>query len=347
MTLTTHYYLLLLHLPSRSALTSVRVLAHFLTTLAGEEELMCTPMLSYMNDSNLDGELDNGQRFFCTVCDKSYLRKRHLQRHMRDECIGIPPRFQCSMCTSKFRRKYHLVRHLNSKHAVIVTKENELELVRSKSTELRGPKRMKMESMDESDYMMKQDKLFTENNFFNNEIFTRAMNMIMPKQDPDSKIMPIIDTNQLLQSMKLQQQSFLAGGGVPGADLVGGGMGAMMPSMQQLSEDPELYARLMSFKKMAVNAMGGAGQYYDTDCDSDDVQDLRMAGSTGHARSMADSDETDDRDKDDHHRMTPNTVDDVHMKMNIELRPDFLASRLCADASQQQKSQIIPNDTLN
>lgn len=312
---------------------------------------MCTPMI-YMNDGANNGDsdrdtLDNGQRFFCTVCDKSYLRKRHLQRHMRDECIGIPPRFQCSMCTSKFRRKYHLVRHLNSKHAVIVTKENELELVRSKSSELRGSsaKRMKLDAMDD-EYMMKQEKLFTENNFFNNEIFTRAMNMIMPKSDPDS-MMPIIDTNQLLQSMK-HQQSLLAGG-VPGVD----GQPPMMPTMQQIADDPELYSRFLNFKKMAVNAIGAGGggaPYYDndSDCDSgDDVQDLRVPGGgrgRGGARSTADSDDTDERDKDD--RLTPNNVDDVHMKMNIELRPDFMGNGggLCEP---NQKSQIIPNDTLN
>ena len=58
------------------------------------------------------------QRFYCTICSKSYLRKRHLQRHMRDECIGIPPRFNCEYCDSKFRRKYHLVRHMASKHGI-------------------------------------------------------------------------------------------------------------------------------------------------------------------------------------------------------------------------------------
>lgn len=313
-------------------------------TRTGEEELTCTPML-YMNDgangSDRDsfGGLDNGQRFFCTVCDKSYLRKRHLQRHMRDECIGIPPRFQCSMCTSKFRRKYHLVRHLNSKHAVIVTKENELELVRSKSSsELRGSsaKRMKMENLDDSDYLIKQEKLFTENNFFNNEIFTRAMNMIMPKSDPNSKIMPIIDTNQLLQSMKQQQASFLASGG----DLTGG-MAAMLPSMQQLSDDPELFARLMNLKKMAVNAIGGQYEHDDTDCDSDDVQDLRMGGG-GNGRSVADSD---DMDRDLKDCPTPNG-DDFHMKMNIELRPDYLGNGLCSNGG-DPKGQIIPNETLN
>ncbi|XP_062544942.1 longitudinals lacking protein, isoforms A/B/D/L isoform X8 [Armigeres subalbatus] len=65
---------------------------------------------------------NSGQRFQCTVCDKSYLRKRHLQRHMRDECIGIPPRFNCDHCDSKFRRKYHLVRHMASKHGIQMDK---------------------------------------------------------------------------------------------------------------------------------------------------------------------------------------------------------------------------------
>ncbi|XP_017132924.1 longitudinals lacking protein, isoforms H/M/V isoform X6 [Drosophila elegans] len=58
------------------------------------------------------------ERFHCAVCNKSYLRKRHLQRHMRDECIGIPPRFNCEFCSSRFRRKYHMVRHLVSKHGI-------------------------------------------------------------------------------------------------------------------------------------------------------------------------------------------------------------------------------------
>lgn len=72
----------------------------------------------------LDGNATTGERFFCMVCGKNYLRKRHLQRHMRDECIGIPPRFECEFCPSKFRRKYHLVRHLNSRHSDMITKEN-------------------------------------------------------------------------------------------------------------------------------------------------------------------------------------------------------------------------------
>lgn len=226
----------------------------------------------------------------------------------------------------------------------MVTKENELELVRSGGG---GPnaKRFKLadSQMEESDFMMSQEKLFTENNFFNNELFTRAMNMIMPTQDPDSKMMPIIDTNQLLQSIK-QQQSILANGG-GGLDLAG--MSAMMPNMQQLVEDPELLSRFLNYKNMAVNAMGAAGPYCDTDCDSDDVQDLRMGGgSSGMARSTADSDETDDRDKEEDR--VPGNLDDVHMKMNIEVRPDFMVTSVKGRLGEaNQKSQIIPNDSMN
>lgn len=74
------------------------------------ESVTCTPAVF------IDTNPTPGERFFCQVCGKNYLRKRHLQRHMRDECIGIPPRFECEFCPSKFRRKYHLVRHLNARH---------------------------------------------------------------------------------------------------------------------------------------------------------------------------------------------------------------------------------------
>lgn len=84
------------------------------------ENLTCTPTV-YLDGA---GNNTNGERFFCMVCGKNYLRKRHLQRHMRDECIGIPPRFECEFCPSKFRRKYHLVRHLNSRHSDMITSEN-------------------------------------------------------------------------------------------------------------------------------------------------------------------------------------------------------------------------------
>lgn len=72
------------------------------------------------NDNGSSQENGSQERFSCPVCGKSYLRKRHLQRHTRDECVNIPPRFHCELCPSKFRRKYHLVRHMASKHGLIM-----------------------------------------------------------------------------------------------------------------------------------------------------------------------------------------------------------------------------------
>lgn len=87
------------------------------------EMLTCTP--AFLGSLMKNETSEPSERFFCPICSKSYLRKRHLQRHMRDECIGIPPRFHCDICPSKFRRKYHLVRHLHSKHGIIPPKLNE------------------------------------------------------------------------------------------------------------------------------------------------------------------------------------------------------------------------------
>lgn len=102
------------------------------------ENVTCTPAVFFnmKNDgtsSNAGDSQNTGERFFCTVCGKNYLRKRHLQRHMRDECIGIPPRFECEFCPSKFRRKYHLVRHLNSRHSESITEEHSGIIVNNRS----------------------------------------------------------------------------------------------------------------------------------------------------------------------------------------------------------------------
>ncbi|XP_055379944.1 longitudinals lacking protein, isoforms A/B/D/L isoform X5 [Condylostylus longicornis] len=84
------------------------------------QEQMCNTNINQTLLNNASNVImtPDGQRFPCSVCGKSYLRKRHLQRHMRDECIGIPPRFKCDLCPSRFRRKYHMVRHMNSKHGI-------------------------------------------------------------------------------------------------------------------------------------------------------------------------------------------------------------------------------------
>lgn len=248
---------------------------------------------------------------------------------MRDECIGIPPRFQCSLCTSKFRRKYHLVRHLNSKHAISMTEIKQ--------------EKIKTEDGDDQDYMVRQDKLFTENNFLNNELLNCAMNLMMPKTpaEVDGKVLPRIDPQQILQAMaKHQADGFGVGSGG-----VGGGSPtpmSMIPVslLQQFGDDPEIYNRLLNLDKMAVNAFVRK-QYEgltDTDGDSDDVQDLRM----GNGGRM-------DVDDDEKQKMVVrnggNKSDDFQMKMNIELRPDYVANRICSENNTPKK--IIPNDSMN
>lgn len=59
-------------------------------------------------------------RFYCNVCGRNYLRKPNLMRHMRNECIGVPPKFPCQYCTVKYRRKEDLMHHTKTKHKVIV-----------------------------------------------------------------------------------------------------------------------------------------------------------------------------------------------------------------------------------
>lgn len=131
------------------------------------ENLTCTPTV-YFDSANQQAQSagistattsatnagpENGERFFCLVCGKNYLRKRHLQRHMRDECIGIPPRFECEFCPSKFRRKYHLVRHLNSRHSESITGENSGIIVnnRPKSDQKNHPSKQKMDANNSDD----------------------------------------------------------------------------------------------------------------------------------------------------------------------------------------------------
>ncbi|XP_055379444.1 zinc finger protein 236-like [Condylostylus longicornis] len=57
-------------------------------------------------------------RYPCGICGKSYLRKAHLKRHMRNECIGVPPKFCCDICPSRYRRNEDLKRHLAKVHNI-------------------------------------------------------------------------------------------------------------------------------------------------------------------------------------------------------------------------------------
>ena len=64
---------------------------------------------------------DGDQRYYCNVCGRNYLRKANLVRHVRHECIGVPPHFNCNICSAKYRRKEDLVRHIRTKHNMMPT----------------------------------------------------------------------------------------------------------------------------------------------------------------------------------------------------------------------------------
>lgn len=133
-------------------------------------------------------------RFPCSVCNKSYLRKRHLQRHMRDECIGIPPRFHCEYCPSKFRRKYHLVRHLSSKHgipkifnsSITLTQINNSMMAASPSTEgIRTPNSAHIKS--DTDYENIESNIIPP--LTNADRF--SVEALMMKQEPQEPAAPL------------------------------------------------------------------------------------------------------------------------------------------------------------
>lgn len=62
----------------------------------------------YQND------VDN--RFYCTVCSRNYVRKKHVMRHIRYECINVPSRFHCADCSKCYRQSNALLNHIRQKH---------------------------------------------------------------------------------------------------------------------------------------------------------------------------------------------------------------------------------------
>ncbi|XP_065162277.1 longitudinals lacking protein, isoforms A/B/D/L isoform X4 [Atheta coriaria] len=53
--------------------------------------------------------------FKCSQCDRTYIRKDSLQRHLNYEC-GKEPQFQCPFCPQKCKRKSHQIRHIKRQH---------------------------------------------------------------------------------------------------------------------------------------------------------------------------------------------------------------------------------------
>ena len=53
--------------------------------------------------------------FICFKCNRSYVRKDYLKRHLTLEC-GVPPQFSCDYCIYKAKHKADLKRHTLLKH---------------------------------------------------------------------------------------------------------------------------------------------------------------------------------------------------------------------------------------
>lgn len=57
-------------------------------------------------------------KFECPKCDRAYVHKENLKRHLRLEC-GVAPKYSCDYCVYKARHKSDLKRHLYLKHSDI------------------------------------------------------------------------------------------------------------------------------------------------------------------------------------------------------------------------------------
>ena len=62
--------------------------------------------------------LDEDHRFECDLCDKSYLGKDDLVKHMRWKHSKEKVKLNCKLCTSKFQYNSTLVRHMKKIHGV-------------------------------------------------------------------------------------------------------------------------------------------------------------------------------------------------------------------------------------
>ncbi|GAB0096963.1 longitudinals lacking protein, isoforms J/P/Q/S/Z [Sergentomyia squamirostris] len=191
-----------------------------------QEQLTCTPTLQFLQNNDPES-----QRFFCNVCDKSYLRKRHLQRHMRDECIGIPPRFNCSLCPSKFRRKYHLVRHLNSKHGIVTPKMEP-------SGNSSGPESSGGGGMNNGSLQEDMD------------MYNRAISLIVPKKEvPTGGEAQHLEESMEIYNRFMNFEKLSSLGGLGKKD-----DGGVTTEGATLADSIEIYNRLMNFDKYSAGA---------------------------------------------------------------------------------------------
>lgn len=67
------------------------------------------------NNSPKSSDSNHGQGHVCPNCNKKYMHKVTLSRHIRLECRKEPS-YQCPLCLHKFKRNYCLKDHLRHVH---------------------------------------------------------------------------------------------------------------------------------------------------------------------------------------------------------------------------------------
>ncbi|KAJ8932093.1 hypothetical protein NQ314_014940 [Rhamnusium bicolor] len=94
------------------------------------------PWLSWIDRNEKPKKKSNRIRgnFICNNCQRSYMRKDSLQRHLMYEC-GKEPQFQCPFCPQKSKRKAHQMRHIKRQHKdkIGILEENNPDLFTKKT----------------------------------------------------------------------------------------------------------------------------------------------------------------------------------------------------------------------
>lgn len=81
----------------------------------GQRIYVCQPRTSQLGIFSAD----DGKRFTCQSCGKSYKWLKSLVQHERIECLKLP-QLSCEICGQLFKHKHHLKRHKFRLHQNII-----------------------------------------------------------------------------------------------------------------------------------------------------------------------------------------------------------------------------------